>query len=33
VDALGRRGITAKVRAPQEALIAGLARIVQHRPA
>ena len=33
VDALGRRGITTKVRAPQEALIAGLARIVQHRPA
>jgi 2-dehydro-3-deoxygalactonokinase len=33
VDALGRRGITTKVRAPQEALIAGLARIVQHQPA
>jgi 2-dehydro-3-deoxygalactonokinase len=31
VDALARRGIATKVRAPQEALIAGLARIVQHR--
>jgi 2-dehydro-3-deoxygalactonokinase len=33
VDALGRRGIATRVRAPQEALIAGLARIVSHRPA
>jgi 2-dehydro-3-deoxygalactonokinase len=33
VDALGQRGIATRVRAPEEALIAGLARIVSHRPA
>jgi 2-dehydro-3-deoxygalactonokinase len=32
VDALGRRGIGTDVRAPEEALIAGLAQIVRHRP-
>jgi 2-dehydro-3-deoxygalactonokinase len=32
VDALGRRGIGTNVRAPQQALIVGLARIVRHRP-
>ena len=32
VDALGQRGIATRVRAPQEALIAGLAEIVRHRP-
>jgi 2-dehydro-3-deoxygalactonokinase len=32
VDALNRRSIATTVRAPQEALIAGLARIVRHRP-
>ncbi len=31
VQALGRRGIAATVKAPEEALIAGLARIVHHR--
>jgi 2-dehydro-3-deoxygalactonokinase len=33
VQALGRRGIEARVRAPEEALIAGLARIVRSRAA
>ncbi|HEX2553873.1 MAG TPA: 2-dehydro-3-deoxygalactonokinase [Microvirga sp.] len=33
VGALGQRGIATVVKAPQEALIAGLARIVRHRPA
>jgi 2-dehydro-3-deoxygalactonokinase len=32
VHALGRHGITAQVRSPKEALIAGLSRIVRHHP-
>jgi 2-dehydro-3-deoxygalactonokinase len=33
VDALNRRGIATSVRPPQEALLAGLAAILRHRPA
>ena len=33
VQALNRRSIATEVRAPQEALLAGLARILRHRPA
>jgi 2-dehydro-3-deoxygalactonokinase len=32
VEALNRRAVTTTVRAPQEALLAGLARILKARP-